>query len=342
MASTSKQRSGSSGSRRSAKPTSRSDSKKASKKKRQGVARAASVGSKGRSGGLGKPAKKKRSAHISLKGILIGIAALAVVLLVTWVALIASHAFVITSIECKSTKHVDSATVETLADVPEGSTLLTVDVDSIVSGIKKNPWIANVKVERVFPDKLRIVLTERKVGAIVVMATDGVAWNLGDDVVWIEPLKLDVPEGSSASEVALQLASEEGCLLICDVPSSVTPKAGHAVSSGDVMGDAIEYLDGFSDDFKSQIVSFSIPSAESISCTLKNGVAVSLGSPENISDKETVIKAILEKYPDQITYINVRVPSSPSFRRIDADSVQAGTGATGDATASPDTANSEG
>ena len=108
------------------------------------------------------------------------------------------------------------------------------------------------------------------------------------------------------------------------------------------MGDAIEYLDGFSDDFKSQIVSFSIPSAESISCTLKNGVAVSLGSPENISDKETVIKAILEKYPDQITYINVRVPSSPSFRRIDADSVQAGTGATGDATASPDTANSEG
>ena len=43
------------------------------------------------------------------------------------------------------------------------------------------------------------------------------------------------------------------------------------------------------------------------------------------------MQQLLAKYPNRITYINVRVPSSPSYRMLDSDAVQEGTGAYGDA-----------
>ena len=64
---------------------------------------------------------------------------------------------------------------------------------------------------------------------------------------------------------------------------------------------------------------------------------VSLGAATNVSSKESVVLGLLDKDPGELTYINVRVPSNPSYRRIDSDTVQAGTGATGTATDSSTT-----
>ena len=54
---------------------------------------------------------------------------------------------------------------------------------------------------------------------------------------------------------------------------------------------------------------------------------MSLGNPTQIEQKAAVLTQILEQYPGEITYINVRVPSSPSYRRIDSGTVQPGSGA---------------
>ena len=150
---------------------------------------------------------------------------------------------------------------------------------------------------------------------------------MGNDNVWIEPVNLTMKDGQSANDVALSLAQQMGALLVYDVPTSVSPSAGSA-STDEVLKAVNAYREQFSEDLSSQIVSFSAPSVESISCLLKSGVEVSLGSPVSIDVKEAVITEVLAKHPNQVTYINVRVPSQPSYRKLGTESVAPGTGVT--------------
>ncbi|WP_165443599.1 cell division protein FtsQ/DivIB [Olsenella sp. Marseille-P4559] len=252
-----------------------------------------------------------------------------------------SSAFEIASIDAVASDHVSADDVQKLADIEEGTTLLNVDTNAITQNLMKNPWVESVSVEREFPDRLKISVTERAVEAVVVMSSRSVAWYLGEGEVWLEPVNLDVSEGQSADDVALEKATSVGAILITDVPATVNPVAGSSATD-DVIVAVRSYLDGFSSDFASQIVSFTAPSVASISCTLASGVEVSLGSPSSISSKEEVIKSLLSEYPNELTYINVRVLSSPSYRKIDSTNATAGTGATGavpstDSTSSSDT-----
>ena len=48
-----------------------------------------------------------------------------------------------------------------------------------------------------------------------------------------------------------------------------------------------------------------------------------------MDSKESVIKEILSKYAGKLTYINVRVPSKPSYRMVSSDSVGQGSGTSG-------------
>ena len=56
-------------------------------------------------------------------------------------------------------------------------------------------------------------------------------------------------------------------------------------------------------------------SESAIGCTLKNGVEVSLGAPEDIALKEAVALEILNQHSNDVTYINVRLPSKPTYRK---------------------------
>lgn len=252
-----------------------------------------------------------------------GVAALAVVAL-----LVLSHlpVFVIQSIDAQASEHIDAETIARLAEVEEGTTLLNVDAGQIEQNVRRNPWCASVRITREFPDRLGIEVVEREVGAVVLMGSGDVAWCLGADGVWIEPVQLDTSTTRTAEDVAMARATELGCLLITDVPSSVSPKAGSEATDDTILA-VMSYLDGFSDEFRSQISSFSAPSVDAVSCTLANGVEVSLGAPNDIGAKESVVTQILADHPNQVTYVNVRVPSSPSYRAVGAENVQAGSGA---------------
>ena len=82
----------------------------------------------------------------------------------------------------------------------------------------------------------------------------------------------------------------------------------------------------FSASFSARIASYSAPSTESISATTSSGVDISLGSASQINLKEQVITEILNKYEGQITYINARMPSKPSYRMISNSSTKKGAG----------------
>jgi len=263
--------------------------------------------------------------------VLIVVGVLAAAALIAYAVLRNSPTFAITSIETEATEHVSVSDIQNLVNVESGTTLLNVDTSAITASLEKNPWIASVSYTRDFPGTLKITVTERKVYALVTMSSSSVAWYLGEGNVWMEPVKIATTANQSVEDAALAQATSEGELLITGVPATVQPVVG--AGANDAVLDAVAtYRSSFSSDFASQIVSFSAASVESISCVLSSGVEVSLGSPTNISSKETVVTGLLDKYPGELTYINVRVPSNPSYRRITSDTVQAGSGATGSAT----------
>lgn len=263
------------------------------------------------------------------RGIVVGIvvAALLLVALVGYLVLSYTPAFTITRVETTATKHISRASIAKLAKVPKGSTLLNLDEDKVTRNLKKNPWVGSVTYERKYPDTVRIVVTERKVSALVVMSAGDVVWYLGEGNVWIEPASIKVGESDSIDDLALAAAQKAGVMLITDVPASITPVAGSAVNSEVLDGVAL-YREQFGEKISSQIVSFSAGSVDSIGCTLKSGVQVSLGSATSISSKEAVLAQILEKYQGKLTYVNVRVPTRPAYRLVDSDDVEQGSGVT--------------
>ena len=257
--------------------------------------------------------------------VLASLVALAVVVTVAFFAMRNSSVLAITSIEFEPTEHVSSEDVQNLARVPEGATLLNVDTAAIEESLKKNPWIASASFSRIPPGTLKITVEERRPAALVVMSSGTVAWYLSEDNTWIEPAKLEPAEGQSVNDAALAIAQAQGCLLIADVPSTVDPKAGSAATD-EVLDAVRQFQDGFSSDFASQVVCYSAPSAENVSCVLESGVEVSLGSPTEITLKEGIVSGYLEQSDGQVVRINVRVPSNPAYRVIDSDNVQAGDG----------------
>ncbi|WP_248922716.1 cell division protein FtsQ/DivIB [Olsenella intestinalis] len=271
-------------------------------------------------------AKRSHVRHVIVGGIVV--AAIALVALLGYLLLSYTPAFSIQTVVADSTEHITSANIAKLANVPAGSTLLNLDEAAVTNNLRKNPWVGEVSYVREFPSTLKIEVHERAVDSLVLMSTGNMAWCLGSGNVWIEPVPLSVGQGKSINEVALAKAREMGVMLITGTPPTVSPVAG-SKATDDVLDAISTYRSLFSKELSDKIVSFSASSLDSISCVLENGVEISLGPATSVDSKESVIKEILSKYAGKLTYINVRVPSKPSYRMVSSDSVGQGSGTSG-------------
>lgn len=255
-------------------------------------------------------------------GILAALAALAVVAVVV----INSGLFAATDIQIQGSEHVTKHDAIQLIDLPENTSLFNVDPDQITEGLKQNPWVSGVDVQRQFPHTLIITPTERKVTAIAYISSDDLAWAIGDDDTWIAPLSTSVEvddqgnvitsgEGANTLtgiDAALALAKHYGAVLLTDVSADVAPVSGRAVSSKAVKA-GLDYARGFSSEFLGQVKDISTPSVEAISANLDNGVEVSLGDSDDIAKKERIVTKLLSQV-EGVTYINVRSPGNYTFR----------------------------
>ena len=288
----------------------------------------------------GREARERHQRAGSVKlvgGIVAGVCALGLIALIVFFVLRDSSVFSVDQIIIEPTEHVSQSDAANLLHVEDGTTLLNFDKADIENQLKRDPWVGSVSVERQFPHTLSITIEEQSIAALVVMNSGSMGWYLGTSGSWIEPVKIEVADGESVNDAALAVARAQGVLLITGVPATVEPKAG-SEATDDVLSAVSSFCDGFSSDFLSQIVSFDASSSDAVSCVMQSGVKVSLGSAANISYKEQVAAALLEKYAGQITYINVRTPSSASVRRVGTGDVTQGTGADGASATSGDAA----
>lgn len=255
-----------------------------------------------------------------------GILAVLAVLAVVAVVVINSGLFAATDIQIQGSEHVTKHDAIQLIDLPEDTSLFNVNPDQITEGLKQNPWVSGVDVQRQFPHTLIITPTERKVIAIAYISSDDLAWAIGDDDTWIAPLSTSVDvddqgnvittgEGANTLngiDAALALAKHYGAVLLTDVSADVAPVSGQEVNSKAVKA-GLDYVRGFSSEFLGQVKDISTPSVEAISANLDNGIEVSLGDSDDIAKKERIVTKLLSQV-EGVTYINVRSPGNYTFR----------------------------
>ncbi len=279
----------------------------------------------------GKERRERHQRAQSMKvvmGVIAGVFALGLAALLALVLLRDSSVFSIDQVTADPTAHVTADDIQKLLKVDAGSTLLNLDEEKVEAGLKKNPWVASVSFEKEFPHTLKVVINEQVPDTLVVMTSGSIAWYMGQNGCWIEPCKISVADGESVNDAALAVAQANNVTLITGVPASVSPEAG-AYATDSMLATVKEFREGFSSSFASQIVSYDAPSSDAISCVLSSGVEVSLGSATNINYKEQVAASLIAKYPNQLTYINVRTPSNTTVRKISSSDVTAGTAASG-------------
>lgn len=241
-----------------------------------------------------------------------------VVLLAGWAALYHSPAFSIENVEVNGVEHLTSDEMAQLANVPTDSTLLRVDTATIESRIRQNAWVADVHVDRVFPSTLQINVTERPVFAIVEIPTGSKAsvkkWAIAEDHIWLMP----IPEADS--EAAKTTSSKiyedaQTVLHVVDVPFGTKAEIGKECTDANV-NNALDVISGLTTELSSRVVQVSAAGTAETTLVLDNGVEVAFGKAEDIRDKERVILQILQENADNVSYINVRIVNSPTWRSV--------------------------
>ena len=261
-------------------------------------------------------------------GAVVAVCAIGLAVLIAFFVLRDSAIFSVDNVVVEGTTHVSESDVRNLLTLEDGTTLLNIDKDQINDQLKRDPWVASVEVERQFPHTVKLTVVEQQVDMLVVMNSGSLGWYLGSSGSWIEPTKIEASEGQSVNDAALAKARAEGVVLVTGVPATVNPASAQPATD-DVLTAVKSFREGFSSEFAARVVSYDASSTDAISCVLESGVQISLGSATSISYKEQVASALLEKYPGQITYINVRKPASASVRKVGSVDVTQGTGADG-------------
>lgn len=251
---------------------------------------------------------------------IVGLAVTLVILAIAFLIVTRSPLFRVETVYATSTSHVSAETISSLAAVPVGSTLFSIDEDAIIARVKQNPWVEQVSITRTFPHQLDIAVTERTEVAIVSVHSDAEAWRISSDGYWLEAIAMQTDASAeSPLDQASKAASQDGVVIVTDTRATVSPSAGNACTDEEILA-VVTYLQQLPQQLLDQIVSFKAPSIQGVSAILSNGVEISLGSPTgDIAWKGEVALQILNDNAGTVTYINVRTPDTPSWRGLDAD-----------------------
>lgn len=244
------------------------------------------------------------------------VVAFALALVVGGFAAYSSSLFTIESVSVKGVEHLTSEDMQYLAGVPAGTTLLRVDAAGIRDSLLEDAWVQDVTVNRVFPNTLELVVTERTITAVVQVPTENAQstqdWAIASDGMWLMPIPAkDSEAGKKTSSKVYEDA--ESVLHITDVPYGLKPEVGTHCSDSNV-NNALAIVAGMTTELADRVTKVSATETESTTLTIKDGPDIVFGPAEHIRDKERVCLEIMEQHPEGVAYINVRTVERPTWR----------------------------
>ncbi len=247
---------------------------------------------------------------------LLSVVGLVAVCLLSYVILLHTAAFKIENLQVAPTEHLTQEEIDKIVVVDTEATLLNVDMSQVVAELKNNPWVESVHIQKQFPDTLTVEIVERQVFALTLIGPENAAWYIGADFHWIEPAKIETNKDEAVREAALRIAKDSSFYLVYDLSAEINPEPGVLVDIP-ILQDVKKISSEVDESLRSQILAFSAPARDSISLRLSNGIEIAFGAADEIANKEKVINAILGQHENQVTYINVRNPAKPTYRKID-------------------------
>lgn len=227
-----------------------------------------------------------------------------------------SNLFAVQQVTVSGVEHLTASEMAQLANVPSDTTLLRVDTATIESNIMRDAWVENVHVQRVFPNTLNLAVTERTIGATVEIGVDDgkstETWALSTDGIWL--CHIPDKDSEAAQNISPKIYEDaENVFVITDVTYGVKPEVGK-VCTDESVKNALDVVTSLSTDLKDQVKQVSATSTENTTLTLDSNVEIAFGAASDVRDKERVIKQILADHPGEVSYINVRVVKSPTWR----------------------------
>jgi cell division protein FtsQ len=190
--------------------------------------------------------------------------------------------------------HTTSDEVREAAAIEQGEPLLSVDTDGAASRIEELPWVDTARVGRSWPSTVTVRVTERVPVAEVQVSDTSVALVDADGrVVGIESRAADAPRE------LLALTGVEGRLR----PGDRLPADAR---------DALTVADAVAERMPGVVASVSTD----LDAALVDGGAIRFGSTENLGQKVTAAKTVLNEVDlTCLELIDVRVPGSPALTR---------------------------
>lgn len=229
-----------------------------------------------------------------------------------------SSLFTIESVKVSGVEHLTSEEMQLLAAVPQGSTLLRVDTAAIEERLKQDAWVQDVQINRLFPNTLEIVVTERSIAAVVEVPTSDAKsvqrWAIASDHMWLMPIP--DPDSEAGQRTSPKVYEDaDAALAIKDVPFGTKAEVGTYCSDESVLN-ALDIVSGMTTELADRVKTVYADGVEETRLVLDNNVEVAFGAAENIRDKERVCLEIMEQHPDAVAYINVRDVASPTYRAL--------------------------
>lgn len=248
-------------------------------------------------------AKRQRTQYLRYILRIVGVVVAVLAIIFGCIFVYRSDLFHVNNVQVNGSEHLTSQEITSIAAVSDDSTLLRLDSAGIKERLEDNAWVQSASIHRVFPDTIVIDITEREPGAVAKI-NDKSNWVISTDGAWLSAATTD---------------DWENAMKIVDVsPSMPAPISGSMCADGGIIN-ALEILNSISDDLRSRIVSISAESSIKTSLNLEDGVTVAFGDSSDIDVKEAVINSLLSEYAGKISYINVRVPTRPTYRMLEGE-----------------------
>ncbi len=203
--------------------------------------------------------------------------------------------FQIASIEVAGNKYFTREEILSFADLSTGHNIFALNAVASQAALEEQPRIAKAAIQKRYPDKLRVQITERK--PVAILAFGGSYLELDKDgyVLGVlsdnEPISLPMITGASPSYVRTGARLEQP--QICD-----------AAAIAGVLGE----------DLSRQIAEINIDRRSFVLITLSN-VEVLWGSATQLREKAAVLNTLSGELTDKAgKLLDLRIPKSPVLR----------------------------
>lgn len=135
------------------------------------------------------------------------------------------------TVDVEGVTSVDPVEIRHLANVGIGLPLVSVDLDAVVAGVERHPWVAHADVRRAFPDRVVIHVQERVATALLLLDKLYLVDEAGNIFRQAKDVSLDLPV---ITGIPSSYADEQPDLARRIVQDSLTILARSAEASGQI------------------------------------------------------------------------------------------------------------